>query len=84
MPVEVSVGYDPVLDYVHCTVRGNADVLYSNLGDEEAGTTCKDVEYYRAILEQMGVSIPEAIFRETKKEQAARTGGNIVVDHTPR
>ena len=77
------MGYDAALDYVRCTVRSGSEVLYSNLGDEEAGTTCKDVEYYRAVLENLGIEVPEEMFEATKKDQASKSGGDKIMDHTP-
>ena len=83
--VTVTLGYDRPLDYIFCTIMqdGNMDeegeVLYSNLGDDEAGTDLQDVDYYRRILLGLGISVPDDMFTEVKIDQLERTGNRSVV-----
>ena len=85
--VVVTMGYDRPLDYVFCTViqegegtTEGEEVLYSNLSDIEAGTDLQDVDFYRSVLEEMGITVPDAMFTEVKIDQLERTG-NKTVDH---
>ena len=81
-PVLVTLGYDRPLDYVFCTIMTpSGAVLYSNLDDEDAGTSCKNVEYFRDVLEELGLSVPETMFAEVKRDQTNRAG-NRVVSHS--
>ena len=76
----VTMGYDRPLDYVFCTVFDkNEEVIYSNLDDDDAGTELQDVDYYRAILEKLGVRVPESMFREVKADQQRRVGNRVEV-----
>lgn len=80
--VIVTMGYDRPLDYVFCTVLGkDGAVIYSNLGDEIAGTELQDVEYFRSILKELRIHVPEMIFDEVNSDQLLRVG-NRVVYHT--
>lgn len=79
--VQVTLGYDRPLDYVFCTVTSPCgEILYSNLDDEEAGTACRDVEYFREKLVQFGISVPESMFTEVENDQRNRVG-NRTVEH---
>lgn len=72
--IHVGIGYDRVLDYVFCNIYDGDDLLYSNLDDEHAGTFQQDVDYYRPILKQFGIEVPETLFVETKRDQENCTG----------
>ena len=62
--VTVMMGYDRPLDYVFCTVmNSDGDVIYSNLDDDRAGTDLQDVEYFRPVLQQLGIKVPEEMLR---------------------
>lgn len=77
--VTVTMGYDRLLDYVFCIVMdADGDIVYSNLGDEMAGTDFDDIEYFRPVLQQMGIDAPETIFTEVKSDQALRVGNRVV------
>ena len=85
--VIVTLGYDRPLDYVFCTVMQDAEglaegeeVLYSNLGDDEAGTDLQDVDYFRPVLAALGIRVPESMFTEVQLDQLRRAG-NRTVDH---
>lgn len=79
MRVTVTMGYDRPLDYVFCTVMAESDeILYSNLDDENAGTEQQDVEYFRAALEKLGITIPESVFREVASDQRRRVGNRVM------
>jgi hypothetical protein len=83
-PVTVTVGYDRPLDYVFCTVfhDGEEDApFYTNLDDEYAGTRLQEVNYYRSVLESLGIEVPETMFAEVESDQA-NVVGNRFVDHT--
>ena len=78
--VQVRIGYDRPLDYIHCTVTDqDGEISYSNLGDVEALTEVQDVDYYRPILADLGITVPEAIFDEVSNDQAGRVGNRVVV-----
>ena len=78
----VTMGYDRLLDYVFYTVFDNdGAVIYSNLGDNDAGTELQDVDYYRDILEKLEVRASESMFREGKVDQQRRVGNRVEV-HT--
>jgi hypothetical protein len=79
--VEVRMGYDRSLNYVFCVVMKDRDeILYSNLSDRNAGTRQKDVEYYRKILLDLGIRVPESLFEEIKQDQKNRIG-NRYMEH---
>ncbi|MDP9052495.1 MAG: hypothetical protein M3O31_17510 [Acidobacteriota bacterium] len=78
--VTVTMGYDRPLDFVFCTVMSQEDdLIYSNLDDDEAGTLQQDVDYYRAILERLGLHVPESVFQEVASDQIGRVGNRVVV-----
>ncbi len=77
--VTVTMGYDRPLDYVFCTVMAeNDDIIYSNLDDDDAGTDQREVNYYRPVLEKLGVHVPESVFREVVSDQLRRVGNREV------
>jgi hypothetical protein len=78
--VTVTMGYDRQLDYVFCTVfDSEEEVLYSNLSDEQAGTSQQSVAYYRAILDKLGIDVPKLFFRDVENDQIERVGDRDVV-----
>lgn len=79
--VVVTLGYDRPLDYVFCTVfDGQGEIVYSNLSDEEAGTDQQDVSYFKGILLELRIRVPERVFAEVRGDQL-RGVGNRTVDH---
>jgi hypothetical protein len=78
---EVRMGYDRPLDYVFCTVMIRGEVAYTNLADEEAGTECQRVDYYREPLAALGIAVPEEMFRDIKLDRGMKIGGNKVVEY---
>jgi hypothetical protein len=79
-PVTVTMGYDRPLDYVFCTVLyPNDEVIYSNLDDDDAGTHQQDVDYYRPVLQKLGLHIPESMFREVKSDQLGCIGNRVKI-----
>ena len=83
--VIVTLGYDRLLDYVFCTViqesegtNEEEEVLYSDLSDNEAGTDLQDVDYFRGVLNELGISVPDALFTEVKSDQFYRVGNRTV------
>ncbi len=78
-PFLVSIGYDRPLNYVHCIVMSTSlDLLYSNLDDENAGTTLQDVRYYKGVLESLGIKLPESIYEQVERDQMLRVGNRVV------
>lgn len=83
--VTVTLGYDRPLDYVFCTVmqdgnrEGEGEILYSNLSDDEAGTDLQEVEYFRPILEGLGITVPASMFTEVLIDQLERVGNKTIV-----
>lgn len=86
-PIHVTLGYDRPLDYVFMTVLlldaadHENDVIYSNLDDPDAGTECDDVNYFRRILHDLEITVPETMFAETMRDQKKRVG-NRMLNHT--
>jgi hypothetical protein len=81
--VTVTMGYDRPLQYVFCTVMTeDDDVIYSNLDDEDAGIHQQQVNYYRAVLLRLGLSVPEAMFREVESDQISGVGNRVVIHRT--
>jgi hypothetical protein len=79
--VEVLMGYDRPLNYVFCVVTAESGAfVYSNLSDPKAGIHCQDVEYYRTILDMLGIQAPESVIEAVKEDQKRR-GGNRIVQH---
>ena len=90
----VTLGYDRPLDYFFLTVErtpgskpgetrdaeDEAGFVYSNLEDPELSGGSSDLEYYRAKLEELGISVPESMFREAELD-AINGVGNRVVRH---
>lgn len=84
--VTVTLGYDRPLDYVFCTVIQDGgvtdegeEILYSNLSDDEAGTDLQEVDYFRAVLDELGINVPDSLFTEVKIDQLDRVGNRTVV-----
>jgi hypothetical protein len=53
-------------------------VLYSNLDDDNAGISCQDVGYFRGVLEDLGVMVPETMFAEVQRDQSNKAGNRVV------
>lgn len=84
--VTVTLGYDRPLDYVFCTVIQDSkgtnegeDILYSNLSDDNAGTHLQEVDYFRDVLNDLRISVPDSLFTEVKIDQLDRVGNKTVV-----
>lgn len=60
-------------------INDNRLIVYSNLADP-AGAFNHDLDYYRAKLSALGISVPESMFRETEQD-AVRRAGNRQVQH---
>lgn len=83
--VTVVLGYDRPLNYVFCTVmrEGEEDSpLYSNLDDDEAGLHQQDINYFRPVISELGINVPEQMFLDVEADQLSRVG-NRDLDHTP-
>jgi hypothetical protein len=81
--VTVTMGYDRPLDFVFCTVMTQEDdVIYSNLDDDDAGTHQQDVGYYRSVLDELGLNVPEPVFQEVAADQLGRVGNRVVIHKT--
>jgi hypothetical protein len=78
--VTVVIGYDDALDYVFMTIDDGDDEhpIYSNLNDPDAGLDCRDLDYFRRILKELAIAIPECMFTETLRDQNARVGNREV------
>lgn len=77
--VTVMMGYDRPLDYVFCTVmNSDGDVIYSNLDDDRAGTDLQHAEYFRPILRQLGIKVPDEMLTAVKSDQLLHVGNRVV------
>lgn len=88
-PDDVPIGKTP--DYIFMYVEpidddgeGGDDLIYNSLTDPEAGTSCTDVTYYRSILAGLKITIPESMFQETQRDQAARTTNRSIEHFMPQ
>jgi hypothetical protein len=84
--VRVTLGYDRPLDYFHLTIERTSDFVtdedqfvYCNLEDPELPCgQCEDLEYYRIKLQELGITVPESIFRETELDSINRVGNREI------
>jgi hypothetical protein len=84
--VRVRLGYDRPLNEFFLQVErigarsdlGHALFLYASIHDPF--NTGDDLDYYRHKLEQLGVVVPESLFRAVE-EDAARGVGNRCAEH---
>lgn len=82
--VRVTLGYDRPLDYFHLTIERTSDTdddqfVYCNLTDPELPRgQCEDLEYYRDKLRELGINVPESMFRETELDCINRVGNRVV------
>lgn len=81
-PIEVTIGFDRPLGYVFMTIITDDEeqILYSNLDDDVAGIHCRDVNYFRRLLQRMNITVPECMFNETLRDQIGHVG-NRNVEH---
>jgi hypothetical protein len=78
--VTVTMGYDRPLDYVFCTVMDkDGEIVYSNLHDDAVGLNLQDVNYFRPILEELGLRVPESMFAEVSFDQEHSVGNRVVI-----
>jgi hypothetical protein len=83
--VTVTMGYDRPLDFVFCTVIADGGkILYSHLDDTEAATHQQEVDYYRGVLQQYGITVPDSVFQEVQADQLQRVGNRVVVHDAAR
>ncbi|MFT0546963.1 hypothetical protein ACMHYO_11545 [Allopusillimonas ginsengisoli] len=81
-PVVVVIGWDRPLQYHFMTIQrmdaaeDEPDFLYSNL-DEPNGTSLS-LPYYRGALEQLGIAVPESMFREAEADSVNNVGNRFV------
>src|SRR5690242_6012755 len=86
--VEVVLGYDRPLGHFFLTIMytaGDSDrdddtIVYSNLSDVNAGFD-QDLDYYRAKLTSLGITVPESMFRETQQDALDHVGNRVVRHH---
>ena len=52
-----------------CAAFGGEGIVYSNLDDKAAGDECVDVNFYRRVLNRLGIVVPESMFTETLRDQ---------------
>lgn len=78
-------GLFPTPDYVFMTVipvdadgQDIDDPIYSNLDDPNALDRCYDVNYFRRVLAELGIAVPESMFRETMRDQSGGVGNRDV------
>lgn len=74
----VVLGYDRPLNYVFCTVEISGEIIYTNIDDDQAGTECQDVEYFREILDRLDIQVPEAMFKNVQQDQINKVGNKVV------
>lgn len=57
------------------------DFVYSNLDDPKlAGTFAggADLDYFKRVLDDMGIKVPEALMREVEADRLANAGNRVV------
>ena len=78
--LEIVMGYDTILDYVFCTVfspfaKTDKEYMpYSNFDDPHAGTHQQDVRYFKEKLAELGLKVPDSMYREVEVDQRERNG----------
>ena len=79
--VNVILGFHRSPDHVFCTVKQEGDErpLYSSIDDERAGSSQRDVEYYRQIFELLQLHVPESMFVEVRRDQESRADSRFLV-----
>jgi hypothetical protein len=88
-PVTVILGWDRPLGHFFLLFERSApagqldgpepEVVYSNL--EEPDPFHKDLAFYRENLNQLGIRVPESMFREVPLDQASGVDGNRMCWH---
>lgn len=90
--VRVLMGYDRPLDYVFCMVEwceppepttddeDSQPYLYSNLDDEDAGTSCRDVQYFTRKLVSFGITLPPQMVARVHRDVRVMMG-NAYIEH---
>ncbi len=91
--IRVTLGYDRPLEYFYLTVEvisdsesiemsddeDEAGFIYSNLEDAELPFgQCTHLDYYRRKLRELGISVPESMFRETECDAINHVGNRVV------
>jgi hypothetical protein len=76
--LRIVLGYDRPLDYVFCTIQREGEYIYTNLADENAGTSQQDVNYFRKVLADNKITVPEQMFTEVENDQRNRIGNRVV------
>ena len=59
-----------------------AGFIYCNLADPELPRgQCTDLDYYRGKLRELGITVPESMFRETELDAVNHVGNRVVRHH---
>lgn len=78
--VRVTMGYDRAFDALYCEVASaDGERIYSNLSDPDAGPGQADLDYYRFLLQDYGIEVPEAMYRQVSADQKNRAGDGVVM-----
>ena len=77
--ITVTMGYERMSKRVFCTVMAEDEIVYSELEDPNAGVRLKEVEYYREILQGLGIEVPESMLLEVDADRKSRTGNRVVL-----
>ena len=79
-PVIVQLGYDRPLGHYHMVVYEPGmtdDPIYSNLDQVDAFEMTLDA--YRKALSNLGITVPESMFEQTKMDAMHRIGNRYVI-----
>jgi hypothetical protein len=72
-PVCIRTGYDRPLDYVFMSIEIGGEIVYSDMDDPQ-GYGQQDIAYYRGVLRQFRLALPEEVFDIVRCDQTERKG----------
>ena len=77
--ITIMMGYDRPLGHYFLVVErdGTEDPIYTNLRDD--GPFHKSLWYYRAKLDELGLAVPSAMYREIDRDQKNNIGNRRVL-----
>ena len=87
-PITVNLGWDRQLSYFFMVILRPVELLDATQADEadfylysnllESNAFCKNLDYYRAVLNNFGIVVPESMFIETLHDSLNNVGNRVV------
>ncbi len=88
-PITVVLGWDRPMDYFFLVIEEETnsannpmafDLLYSNL--QESDPFNHDLDYYREVLHNFQIGVPESMFIEVERDRERNTGNRVITHQT--